>query len=209
MEMFIFMRIITQEELLAILEKRDEEAIYLNEVCFDKMDLQGIDFHNINLSRSSFKNTNLSGANLRNCNLTGINIVGANLFGANLECAVVDDIVFNDDTKYYKMACPEEGAFIGWKKCFNFRVVQLLIPANAKRCSATYNACRCDKAKVLTIKSIDYKESFDEAVSYADGNFKYRVGEWVIPSGFNDDRWNDSTEGIHFFMTREEAIAYL
>lgn len=203
------MRIITQEKLLAILEKRDEEAIDLNGVCFDKMDLQGIDFHNINLSRSSFKNTNLSGANLRNCNLTGINIEGANLFGANLEGAVIKDIVFDENTKYYNMACPEEGAFIGWKKCFNFRVVQLLIPADAKRCSATYNACRCNKAKVLSIKSIDYKESYDEAVSYADGNFKYRVGEWVIPSGFNDDRWNDSTEGIHFFMTREEAIAYL
>ncbi|MEG1715213.1 MAG: DUF5758 domain-containing protein, partial [Lachnospiraceae bacterium] len=25
---------------------------------------------------------------------------------------------------------------------------------------------------------------------------------------FNQDRWMDSTTGIHFFMTREEAIAY-
>ncbi|WP_315168051.1 pentapeptide repeat-containing protein [Metaclostridioides mangenotii] len=203
------MRCMKQQDLIEILDKRGEKSIDLSMTSFDNMDLQGFDFHNIDLSKSSFKNSNLSGANFRNCNLTEVNIEGANIFGSNLEGALLEGIVFNDNTKYYKMSCPEEGAFIGWKKCFNFRVVQLLIPADAKRCSATYNACRCDKAKVLSIKSIDYKESFDEAISYADGNFKYRVGKMAIPSGFNDDRWSDSTEGIHFFMTREEAIAYL
>jgi len=25
---------------------------------------------------------------------------------------------------------------------------------------------------------------------------------------FNEDRWQDSTTGIHFWLTREEALAY-
>lgn len=203
------MKSMTQNELADILVKRKEDAIDISSHSFENMDLQGFDFHNIDLNKSSFKGSNLSGANLTNCNLTGINLEGANIFGANLEKSIVKDIIYDDKTQYFKMYCPEEGAFIGWKKCFNFRVVQLLIPADAKRCSSTYNACRCSKAKVLTIKSVDYRESFDEAISYADGNFKYKVGQWAIPSAFNDDRWNDSTEGIHFFMTREEALAYL
>lgn len=87
-------------------------------------------------------------------------------------------------------------------------MVQLLIPADAKRTSATLPSCRCSKAKVLTIKSLDYKEIYKEAWSLVDENFVYRVGEWVEVKNFDEDRWKDSTTGIHFWMTREEAKNY-
>lgn len=49
------------------------------------------------------------------------------------------------------IACPEEGSFIGFKKCQNDMIVKLEIPKDALRCSATGRECRCSKAKVLSI----------------------------------------------------------
>ncbi|WP_265324151.1 DUF5758 domain-containing protein, partial [Clostridioides difficile] len=53
------------------------------------------------------------------------------------------------------------------------------------------------------------KESFKSARAYADENFIYRVGETIVAEDFNENRWKESTTGIHFFLTREEAIGYL
>ena len=36
----------------------------------------------------------------------------------------------------------------------------------------------------------------------------YRVGEMVYPDSFNDNRWEECSNGIHFFMTEEEAKNY-
>ena len=96
----------------------------------------------------------------------------------------------------------------GYKKCVNDRVVQLLIPADAKRTSATLPSCRCSKAKVLSIKNFDETEEFEEAWSLVDENFVYRKGQWVEVKDFNEDRWMDSTTGIHFWMNRNEALGY-
>lgn len=182
-------------------------------VCFDGADMSHSSvknalFDHCSLRNVNFEKSNLECAAMRYNDLTGANIKGANLFAAVLEHAKLDDIIFDDETKWFRLHCPEEGAFLGYKKCFNNRLVQLLIPADAKRTSATMNSCRCSKAKVLTIKSFDYKEQYEEAWSLVDENFVYRKGQWVEVLDFNEDRWQDSTTGIHFWMTREEALAY-
>ena len=51
-------------------------------------------------------------------------------------------------------------------------------------------------------------EEYDEAWSLVDEDFIYKKGEWVEVRDFNEDRWQDSTTGIHFWLTREEAEAY-
>ena len=61
---------------------------------------------------------------------------------------------------------------------------------------------------VLTITSFDFTQSYDWAVSLVDENFVYKKGEWIYPDRFTEDRWVESTYGIHFWMSREEAIAY-
>lgn len=158
--------------------------------------------------KTNFRHADLECAVLRYADMTDCNIEGANLYGAVLEYAKLDGIISNEDTKWFRLHCPREGGFLGYKKCFNELLVQLLIPTDAKRTSATLPSCRCNKAKVLTIKSFDYKESYMEAWSLVDENFVYRVGEWVEVKNFNEDRWIDSTTGIHFWMTREEARNY-
>lgn len=157
---------------------------------------------------ASFRNANLKTASFRYCDMRQCDIRGADLFGAVLEYADLTGIISDEGTKWFRLHCPEKGAFLGYKKCFNNRLVQLLIPADAKRTSATLPSCRCSKAKVLTIKSFDFKEEYDEAWSLVDEDFIYKKGEWVEVKDFNEDRWQDSTTGIHFWLTREEAEAY-
>lgn len=181
----------------------------MRELNFQGQNLQGRTFVNMDLRGANFKDANLVGVDFRGSDLRGVNFQGANLFGSDLENTLLDDVIYDHNTKYYEMYCPSEGAFLAYKKCYNYRIVQLLVPGDAKRTSATRNSCRCDKAKVLSIKSEDSTESFEEATSYVDESFIYKVGEWAIAENFNEDRWVESTIGIHFFMTREEAIGYL
>lgn len=219
-------------------ERKNGERMEFRQLEIWDMDLSGEDLSNMDFTLSSFQNTVLDGvdfegstvenalfdgcsmrkANFRNakmvtasfryCDMRECNIEGANLYGAVLEFAKLDGIVSDEGTQWFRLHCPEKGAFLAYKKCVNDRMVQLLVPADAKRTSATLPSCRCNKAKVLTIKSFDFKENFDEAWSLVDENFVYRRGEWVEVKNFNEDRWQDSTTGIHFWLTRAEAEAY-
>lgn len=184
------------------------ENVVLKHVNMENSSVENALFDGTNLHGANFKHANLRMASFRDCDLGDCNLSGADLFASVLENTNLEGVISDDDTKWFRLYCPEEGAFLGYKKCVNDRLVQLLIPADAKRTSATMNCCRCDKAKVLTIKSFDSTESFDEAWSLVDENFVYKVGEWAIAENFNPDRWFDSTGGIHFWLTREEAKAY-
>ena len=114
-----------------------------------------------------------------------------------------------------RLVCPEEGSFIGFKKAhtpspdFREAIVKLLITEDAKRSSATTRKCRCDKAKVISITSLDGKENFTTAYSYYDRFFQYTVGQTVIIDDFDEERWNECSTGVHFFITREEAVDYV
>ena len=142
----------------------------------------------------------LFGANLSEANLSGACLFGANLSEADLSRA--------ENVPYTPMACPDEGEFTGWKKCKSDRIVKLKIPENARRSSASQRKCRCDKAEVIEITSIDGKEKYTEAVSDRDADFIYKVGEMVSVDDFCENRWEECTAGIHFFMNRKEAVDY-
>lgn len=176
---------------------------------FDNAKLQYTKFENCDLSGSSFAYADLFAADLRTCDLSGSNFDGADFFAALLWEAKLDNLFVTDRTKFFRNYCPEEGYIFGYKKCFNERMVQLLIPKDAKRCSSTTNACRCDKARVVAITDVNKKESYKEAMSFVDPNFIYRLGEMVYADSYNEDRWHDSSHGIHFWMTFEEALGYM
>ena len=106
------------------------------------------------------------------------------------------------------MACPDTGAFIGFKKASS-RIVVLEIPADARRLSATGRKCRCDKAIVIRIEEMDGTTSdLTEIVSDHDSSFVYKVGEMVSVPDFCEDRWQECSAGIHFFINRQEAVNY-
>ena len=60
----------------------------------------------------------------------------------------------------------------------------------------------------MEITSIDEKENFNVGISQHDRDFIYRVGEFVEVDNFDEDRWNECSTGIHFFITRQEAVEY-
>ena len=145
---------------------------------------------------------NLRGANLRGADLCGANLRGANLSGANLSGA--KNIPFLPQCQ----VCPGEGSFIGFKKV-NHYIIKIEIPENAKRSSATTRKCRCEFAKVLSITDIDGNDS--GLTEITNENYRlctYKVGEIVYPDSFDDNRWNECSHGIHFFITKQEAIDY-
>ena len=168
--------------------------------------LRGVDFSDSDLTDLDIGWTDLRGADLSRCKINS---------GTNF-----DGCLFNEKTKMpnYPMACPEQGAFIGWKKAFNKDVgsviIELLIPEDAKRSSATGSKCRCDKAKVVSMTSLiqikkHIRKDITEAISFANDRFIYRLGEWVQPEHpFDDCRWHECTSGIHFFMEKEDAEKY-
>lgn len=200
------------------LSRYDLSNIDFSLSAFRDVDFTGADFTGSNVSNTlfldtklksaCFKNANLKCAVLRYNNLEDADLRGADLFSASLEGTNVKGVLTDYETKWFDLYCPKEGAFIAYKKCVYDRIVMLLIPADARRSSATMPTCRCDKAKVLTITSFDEKTSYTEAWSLVDENFVYRVGEWVYEPEFNEDRFMDSTRGIHFWMTRDEAMKY-
>ena len=173
-----------------------------------RADLRIADLSGANLREVVLRETNLSGASLREADLSGANLRGANLYGANLKWAK------NIPSYVCHLVCPEEGSFIGFKKAHiaapdsREAIVKLLITEDAKRSSATTRKCRCDKAKVISITSLDGKENFTTAYSYYDRIFQYTVGQTVIIDDFDEERWNECSTGVHFFITREEAIDY-
>ena len=172
-------------------------------------DLRGANLCGANLCSAILCGADLSGANLHGANLCGANLCSANLCGADLSGAKnTDKTLWNAHTAFYPLQCPETGSFIGYKKAAD-KIVMLEICADAKRSSATSRKCRCSKAKVLAITNLDGSESgLSEIESDYDEDFVYRVGETVEVSDFDDNRWNECAPGIHFFVTREEAVKY-
>ena len=205
-----------------------------NEDGGERADLSGADLHDIdlrgaNLRYANLRNTDLSSANLCGTNLCDTDLRDANLRYADLRYADlcnanlrdadlrgadlcgaknIDSVTWNIYTSFYPIQCPESGPFIGWKKAHGY-IVKLEICEDALRSSATSRKCRCSKAKVLEIQRIDDgPANITEVSSDHDLNFVYRIGETVSVDNFDTNRWNECAPGIHFFITREEAVKY-
>lgn len=115
-------------------------------------------------------------ADLREANLSEADLRGADL----REAKNLDSVNYNEKTSFFALQCPETGAFVAWKKALvagqgGYCIVELLVPSEAKRSSATSRKCRVSKAKVLGIKSIDGKEYFVKAIAQHDNSFVYEV----------------------------------
>ena len=152
----------------------------------------------------------LKGANLKGANLSEADLRRADLYKADLKGADLKEAnLYGAENLNFPIACPEEGSFVGFKKCRNDLIVKLEIPADALRSSATTRKCRCSKAKVLSITNLDGSAADVSIVSSKyDVAFVYKVGETVEVLNFNTDRWDECSAGIHFFITRQEAVEY-
>ena len=190
------MRNITKDELIKVLDKhlkwlRDEDG-------GERADLSYADLRSANLRYANLSYANLSYADLSYANLSYADLRSADLSYADLSSA--------KNIPFIPISCPDTGAFIAWKKVKDY-IIKLQIPEDAKRCSATTTKCRCDKALVLAIEKFDGTAAdVDSVVNHNYVATTYKVGEMVYPDSFDDDRWNECSHGIHFFISRQEAV---
>ena len=191
-----------ENKLKEILAKH--KAWLHNEDGGERADLRGADLRGANLHGADLYGANLRGANLYGADLRGANLYGADLYGADLYGADL----YGAKNLSCPIVCPDTGEFTAWKKCADGTIVKLLIPAYAKRSSATTRKCRASKAVVIAVYDKDGNE-IDNTVSNHDSGFVYQKGDTVEPAnGYDDNRWNECAPGIHFFITREEAERY-
>ena len=196
----------------------------LSEACLCDADFWGADIYRTNLIKADLNGANLCFANMYGADLNyaclsfadlrRANLYRANLFGADLRCADLNgakvDMTNLIDAKNidFPILCPEKGSFIGFKKA-NGLIVELEILSDALRSSATTRKCRCSKAKVISITNLDGSPSGIASIpSSYDGNFIYTIGNIVEVADFDTNRWNECAPGIHFFITRQEAVNY-
>ena len=164
--------------------------------------------HALWLENKGGKRADLRWANLRGANLQGADLREANLQGADLREAKIDGVNADENTSGFWSVCPEEGSFTAFKKLADDKIAKLLIPEHAKRSSGTTRKCRCSEALVVEIKDRegnDIDEGFSKQADENGCKLLYKVGKTVYPDAFDDDRWNECSNGIHFFMTRKEA----
>ena len=194
-------------ELKTILEKH---KMWLNDEDGGEManlseaDLRWADLSGANLSGADLCLANLSGANLCWANLSGADLRWANLSGANLSGV---QHIESAQNLFYPLTCPEKGEYTAFKKAGG-KIVELRIPADAKRLSATGRKCRANKAVVVSITELDGTPAGNEVCSDYDSSFVYRVGETVEVQNFDENRWNECAPGIHHYITREEAMKH-
>ena len=169
--------------------------------------LSDADLRCANLRDADLRCANLRDADLRGANLSDADLRNADLCRADLCEASIDQMMWNIYTVFYPLQCPESGSYIGYKKASGL-VVELEIPADARRSSATSRKCRASKAKVLSITDINGNPAGGQVKSNYDPNFVYAIGETVEVTDFDDNRWNECSTGIHHFITRAEAVIY-
>ena len=188
----------TTDELNEILRKH---TLWLNRDPFGiRADLRGANLRDVNLCCANLCCADLCGANLSEAYLCGANLSGADLCGANLSEGLID----------FPIACPEKGKFTGFKKAHGGYIVELEIPEYALRSSATTKKCRCSHAKVISITKADGSQADRDIVfSEYDSAFSYEVGKEVSVNNFDTNRWNECAPGIHFFMSRQDAVGYV
>lgn len=179
---------------------------------FDFSDFEDGDITNSEFYSCSFDRADMYNASFNHCIIDDSTLYGTNFSNASLTNTKITKCDTDECTCNLMLNCPEKGSFTAFKKARSDSseqvVVELRVPADAKRSSATSRKCRVSKAKVISITSCDGKQSYKTAHACYRHVFKYTVGEVVKVDDFDKDRWNECAPGIHCFITRQEAVNY-
>ena len=191
--------------------------LYRADLC--EADLHGANLYRANLYRADLYRADLSWADLREASLRLADLRGAGLYRADLRGAdLYRANLYRADLSWadlreaknlnFPITCPEKGTFTAFKKAEKY-IIELEIPDDALRSSSTTRKCRCSKAKVVSITNLEGTPSDVKSVaSHYDSGFIYNLGETVEVPNFDTNRWNECAPGIHFFITRQEAVDY-
>ena len=160
--------------------------------------LYGVDLTDADLTGANLFGADLSGANLSGANLSGANLSGADLRRVELTYADLTDTILDEKEQCRKGIVLTE-PMVGYKKARGGKIITLELPIGAKVFSINGNKRRTNKAKVIDM------QGKTKLSSKYDTSFKYHIGDEIEIADF-DERYNvECGEGIHFFLTRDEA----
>ena len=194
--------ILEGETIEAILEKYGRDC------------LRRADLRRAGLSDANLRSADLSYAILCHADRNRADLRGADLWSADLSDADLSDANHVKLSLAKISILPDEGDIIGWKKALALDgapiIVKLLIPADAQRSNATGRKCRASTARVLDLQDKQGNSLPPDTTAYSsfDPDFTYKKGETVHVEDFDTNRWNECAPGIHFFITRIEAVKY-
>ena len=192
----------------ANLSKANLREANLREANLSKANLREADLREADLREANLREADLREADLSGADLSGADLSGADLSGADLSVAKnLGKCAANEYTAFWDLQCPERGAYTAYKSAGGL-IVELEIPADALRSSATSRKCRASKARVLSITHKDGTPAGDSVSSNYNPSFVYKVGQTVEVPYFDPDRWHECAPGIHHFMTRREAVQW-
>ena len=191
----------------ANLRHADLRDANLRYVCLHGVNLRYADLRDADLRYADLHGADLHGADLRDADLRYVNLHGVNLRDANhVQLSIAKTSIL-----------PDEGDIIGWKKAYvddtmppKPVIVKLLIPSDAQRSNCTGRKCRASKARVLDLQDKQGNSLPPDTTAYSgyDTDFTYKKGETIHVENFDTDRWKECAPGIHFFITRIEAVEY-
>lgn len=213
---------ILKEHGFHCLHGADLRGAYLRHADLRDADLRHASLHGAYLMHADLRDADLCDADLCDADLYRADLRGADLHGADLRGA---DLYGADLHRAYDVKLsiakisilPDEGDIIGWKKAWTDNempptpvIVKLLIPADAQRSNATGRKCRASTARVLDLQDKQGNSLPPDTTAYSgyDTDFTYKKGETVHVENFDTNRWNECATGIHFFITRIEAVEY-
>ena len=154
------------------------------------------------------------------------------VFGSEMDRDAIKRLMETSNILYNKIIdLPESGSFIGYKLVEHksrFYVAELEIPEDAKRSCALGYKCRCDKAKVVSVRSIYLNKYYidhfhenpkiepeDNILFYSPfsktlpgcGKFlTYQLNHEVSVNDFDENKWFECSTGIHFFMSVSDLV---
>ena len=187
--------------------------------------LSGADLRRANLRGANLRGANLSGACLCDADLCDANLIGANLIGANLRDAYLRDAYLRganlsgayligaalsdadlsdadlSGAKLPAFQIPQEGELIVWKKLAEGKLCKLRIPSEARRTASVIGRkCRAEFAEVI--------EGTGRSWRGDQHSILYEQGKVAFPDRYDDSPFVECSNGIHFFLTKEEAEAW-
>ena len=188
-------------------------------------------FNCCKLKIKSFIGCKFVGTDFNLCDISCSVISKCSMSDVNFMCSDLSFTVFSDvDGKYTQFySCemdkcsaissniifprhvPSDGSFIAWKKANAVDeavIIKLRIPEDAKRFCAN-DKCRADKVEVLGFETLDGEKLPDDTIvhSFWDPKFKYHTG-FIEVYNFDDDPQVECGKGIHFFLSRDDAVNY-
>lgn len=195
----------------AILVDTNLEGANLKNTDFSCVNAWSANFNNTNCKDALFLSANLTEASFEGADLEGASFAQANLTEASLEDAQNIDLAEFDKTVGIYPVCPMEGSFTGWTLAEDSKgndfLIKAMIPWQAKRSSGTTRKCRTNKLyidKIFTINGEDVPKSF----RLKNRDIKTSVGESLVDSDFEIDRFKVSSTDLYFWISKEEALAH-